>query len=116
MAELEAYDPSIIYATTYCSCFAAISIYIMQRLLEAYGLPMEGTPLPLIVDQGQGTNWVPGFFVDEINNLKVVAVLAGDGVNPEVAEVEVNRSSRGRSDHCIHHEYSFLNCCHLAIE
>ena len=68
MAELEAYDPGNPYATTYCYCVAAI--YIMQLLLEAYGLPMERTPLPLIVDQGQGTNWLPGFFVDEMNNLK----------------------------------------------
>ena len=85
MTELDAYDPGNSYATTYC--FAAI--YIIQLLTEAYKLPKVGTPLIV----GENTNWVPGFFIDEMNNLNVDAYDAGPVVNSMVAEVGTSGSS-----------------------
>lgn len=85
MTELDAYDPGNSYATTYC--FAAI--YIIQLLTEAYKLPKVGTPMIV----GENTNWVPGFFVNDMNMLlNDDAYDAGPIVNPMVAEAEVGTS------------------------
>lgn len=68
MTELRAYEPNDPYSTE--ECFAGN--FILQLLTETYRLPKEGTPL--VVGDDVDVDWVPGFFVNEMNDMKLDAV------------------------------------------
>ena len=67
MTELVAYNPNDSYETEHCFQ----GNFIIQLLTETYKLPKKGTPL--IVGDAD-TDWAPGFFVNEMNDMKLAAI------------------------------------------
>jgi hypothetical protein len=83
MTELVAFDPGNSYATQ--SCFQGN--FIFQLLTETYKLPQKGTPL-IVGDTD--ADWAPGFFVNEMNDMKLAAVKdVNYDSRPDVEEVYV---------------------------
>lgn len=87
--ELNAYSPNDSYRTE--ECFAGN--FIIQLLTETYKLPKEGTPLIV----GDDVDWVPGFFVNEMNDVKLDEVkdehFNRDVFNPKMSETEGGTSA-----------------------
>lgn len=82
MTELVAKHPDDPYITGVCFS----GNFIIQLLTKTYSLPKKGTPLIV----GKIGDWAPGFFVNEMNDMKLAAVKdVNFDSRPEVDEVYV---------------------------